>query len=511
MASSSTTPTLQIHDSFAKTKVAFEPLVPGQVGMYLCGPTVYDSPHLGHARSAVAFDAIRRYLEWRGFKVTFVRNVTDVDDKIIQRAAERDASPGDIATKYSDEYDREMGALGVKLPDVKPQVTTHMAEIIALVERLVASGAAYAADGDVYFSVSSFAPYGKLSGQTLDMLQAGARVEPGERKRDPMDFALWKAAKPGEPRWPSPWGEGRPGWHIECSAMSEKHLGQTFDIHAGGKDLVFPHHENEIAQSQGAHGHGTYARYWMHNGFVNLGGEKMSKSLGNVFNIGDVRKNHDGEAIRAFLLQFHYRSPIALDVEERDGRAVFPGFEEAERRLDYFYSTLQRLGDFFGGDVPASEEGEVAQGTGDLAHTARTVMDDDFNTCRLIAELGEAAKLANKLLDSGKGTPKDVRRRTLARLYHDLRDIAGGALGLLTRDPCEFLDERRARLAALRGIDTARVEEQIAARTAARQAKNFARSDAIRDELTAPGHRAHGPRRRLLVAYRGVIPRRASR
>jgi cysteinyl-tRNA synthetase len=439
---------------------------------------------VGHARSAIAFDVVRRYLAWSGLEVTFVRNITDIDDKIIRKAAERGVSPEQHARELTAEYQKQMLAVGNLPPDAEPRVTESIDDIIALIERLVAAGKAYAAGGDVYYSVESFADYGKLSGQSIEDLRAGARVEIGEEKRNPLDFALWKAAKPGEPRWPSPWGEGRPGWHIECSAMILRVLGERFDIHGGGKDLVFPHHENEIAQSQGALGPGSFARYWMHNGFVNFNDEKMSKSLGNVFLVSDMLQRYDGESIRLFMVQTHYRSPINFEVVEKDGKPQFPGLDEAERRLDYFYSTLARIDD---AGVGAPAPGEVIPEAEKLIPGVHAAMEDDFNTAVALAELGEAARAANKLLDDPRAVAKDVRRRSLARLGADLRAAGVGALGLLGQNPRDFLHARRARIAAVRGLDVARVEARLAERDAARKQREFTRADAIRAELRELG------------------------
>ncbi|HLU67203.1 MAG TPA: cysteine--tRNA ligase [Kofleriaceae bacterium] len=476
---------LRLYDSFRKQKVPFEPVVPGRASIYLCGPTTYDSAHIGHAYSAICFDVIRRSLTWLGYQVTFVRNVTDVDDKIIARASERGEPALELAARYADEYNRDMAAFGVLPPDIEPRVSTHIPDIVALIERLVAAGKAYAVDGDVYFSVETFPPYGRLSGQSIDDLRSGARVEVDERKRSPVDFALWKSAKPGEPSWESPWGPGRPGWHIECSAMVARHLGEVFDIHGGGKDLVFPHHENEIAQSQGAFGEGTFARYWMHNGFLNFSGEKMSKSLGNVLSCPQIVEACGPEAMRMFVVSHHYRSPVNFEVASEDGRVVFRDLEAADRRLDYFYSTLRRIDDFLasGGD---GGEGEVVPEAEALVPAAREGLADDFNTPVVVAALGEAARAANKLLDEGKGMNKAVRRRSLARLGRDLRSV-GGALGVLFDEPAEFLARRRARLAARRGVDAAEVERLLEARAEARKARDFARADEIRGELQRRG------------------------
>src|SRR5437867_10409152 len=307
----------------SRTKEEFVPLTPGEVRMYVCGVTPYDYSHIGHARSAVAFDVIRRWLEHKGFRVTTVRNYTDIDDKIIARASQEAVSASEVSQRYIEAEARDMEALGVLLPSVAPRATEHIDGMIALIGRLVARGIAYVVDGDVYFEIRRFPAYGKLSGRNLEELLAGARVEVDERKRDPRDFALWKAAKPGEPSWPSPWGDGRPGWHIECSAMAMEYLGSTFDVHGGGEDLVFPHHECEIAQSEAAT-RKTFARYWVHNGFVNLGAEKMSKSLGNTLLIRELVKRHDPDALRLWLLGTHYRHPVEFSEERLNeaGRAL---------------------------------------------------------------------------------------------------------------------------------------------------------------------------------------------
>jgi cysteinyl-tRNA synthetase len=469
-----------------RDKVELEPLQPGKVSMYLCGPTTYASAHLGHARSAISFDVVRRALCWLGYEVTFVRNVTDVDDKIIKRAAETGEDPLVLSRRYADEYNRDMQRLGIEPPDIEPFVSTHIADIVDMVQVLVATGKAYVMDGDVYFSVAAFADYGRLSGQSVDELRSGARVDVDERKRSAVDFALWKAAKPGEPSWESPWGRGRPGWHIECSAMARRHLGVSFDLHGGGKDLIFPHHENEIAQSQGAFGSATFARHWLHNGFVNLNDEKMSKSLGNVFTVGQVLEHHDAEAVRYYLLSHHIRSPINLDVQEREGAPWFPDLDQAERRLDYFYSTLRRIDDFVAAGSAPGEGQVVPEATG-VVEQAQRALADDFNTPVAVAALGEAARAANKLLDDGKGIAKDVRRRSIAKLGRDLREVAGSALGLLQRDPRQFLAERRQRLAARRGLEVCAVEQLLSERAEARKRKDFAKADELRQRLHEMG------------------------
>jgi cysteinyl-tRNA synthetase len=468
-----------------RQKVEFEPLVPGKIGIYLCGPTTYAPAHIGHAYSAIAFDTVRRSLEFLGWQVTFVRNVTDIDDKIIKRAHETGEEPLAMSARYAAAYRTDMARFNVRPPDIEPMVTGHIAQIVTLVERLVAAGKAYAVDGDVYYQVDSFPAYGQLSGQTLEQLREGARVEVDERKRSAADFALWKSAKPGEPAWDSPWGKGRPGWHIECSAMTVTHLGTTFDIHCGGKDLIFPHHENEIAQSQGADGPGTFARYWLHNGFLNFEGVKMSKSLGNVFDCDQIAAAVGGEALRFFCVSHHYRSPVDFEVQVEGAGVRFFSLEAADRRLSYFYDTLHRIDQLVaqGGD---GGDGAVAPGADKLVPEARAALADDFNAPVVIASMGEAAKLANKLLDETKGIDKQVRRRTLARIARDLR-ATGAALGILALAPGDYLAGRRDRLVRLKNIDVTTVVETIAERAAARAAKDFGRADALRKQLVERG------------------------
>ncbi|MBX3154507.1 MAG: cysteine--tRNA ligase [Deltaproteobacteria bacterium] len=472
-----------------RAKVAFEPLAPGEVGMYVCGPTPYAPAHIGHAFSAISFDTIRRALQFLGYRVRYVRNVTDVEDKIIKRANELGEDPMALAARFAADYNRDMARFGVMAPDVEPKVSTHIPEIIALIEKLIANERAYAVDGDVYYACERFAPYGKLSGQSLEDLRAGARVEVDERKQSPADFALWKAAKPGEPWWESPWGKGRPGWHIECSAMTTAHLGVTFDLHGGGKDLIFPHHENEIAQSQGAYGEDTFARHWMHNGFLNFGGVKMSKSLGNVFNCDQIADAVGGEALRFFCVEHHYRSPVDFEVEEvrpgGEGAVTgvrFRSLEAADRRLEKFYVTLQKIDRLVGANAdPGAEITEVAQ----LRATAREGLADDFNAPIVMAALHVALTHANRLLDETKGD-KALRKRSLAQLAAALREV-GAALGILADDPARYLAARRDRLVARNRLDVPRVEQLLADRAAARAAKDFTRADAVRTELAGLG------------------------
>ena len=470
----------RIYDTREKKKVELTPREPGKVGIYVCGVTVYDLCHVGHARTLVAFDVIVRHLRRRGLEVCLVRNITDVDDKIIRKANAEGKSAAEVANFYADAMSTDMAALGISPPDVEPKATEHIAEDLDVIKRLEAKGLAYAAEGDVYYSVAGFSRYGGLSGQSVDDLQAGARIEVGEHKRSPLDFTLWKGAKPGEPFWDSPWGPGRPGWHIECSAMAHRYLGDSFDIHGGGSDLIFPHHENEIAQSEGAFG--SFARHWMHSGMVNFGGEKMSKSLGNVVTIRRVAETHDLEALRLLLISVHYRSPANFTIaRDGEGQSVYPDLDEAEARLDYFYRTLERLDAFL---APVKLADPISPSK--LAEEAGAAMDDDFNTAAAIGHLYDAFVLANKLLDDPKAMPKPQRQQTLSAIARDAREI-GVTLGIMRRKPDEFLLGRRDRLCVRRKIDRAIVEARLADRTAARAGKDFKLADEIRAELRDKG------------------------
>src|SRR5512138_1472218 len=451
-----------IHDTLTATKRELVPLEPGKVRFYACGPTVYDLSHVGHARSYVVWDVVVRHLRARGYQVRYVRNYTDVDDKIIKRANERGEDPVALAARFARAYDEDMDALGNLRPDAAPKVSENVPQIVAMIETLVAKGFAYpASNGDEYYAVRKFPEYVRLSKRNRDDLIAGARVDPGEAKRDPLDFALWKAAKPGEPAWDSPWGKGRPGWHIECSAMTLAHLGAPIDLHGGGKDLVFPHHTNEIAQSVAAVGDGahaeTFCRYWMHHGFVEIDNEKMSKSLGNFFTIRDVLAKFDPEVMRLFLLGTHYRNPINYS------DAIL---QEAERRLRYFHKTLDKVDRLAAGASPAGQPGAVVD-------EARRALDDDFNTPQVLAALAEAFTAANVLADKkGKKSPDD--KAALAAFARDAREL-GRTLGLLQRPPAEAVRALREKAAARRGIDGVEVDARLAERTAARKAKDFAR------------------------------------
>ena len=457
---------IRIYNTLTKKKETFEPIQAGKVLMYVCGPTVYDSCHIGHARSAVVFDVINRYFKESGYAVTYVRNFTDVDDKIIRRAQELGTHSTAIAEKYITEFYADMDALHVERATIEPRATEHIDHIISLIETLLEKEVAYELEGDVYFSVEAFDGYGKLSGRKLADMEAGARVDVDERKRNPFDFALWKTAKPGEPSWESPWGNGRPGWHIECSAMSSTYLGQTFDIHGGGKDLIFPHHENEIAQSEAATGH-PFANYWIHNGFVNINQEKMSKSLGNFLLIRDVLKTYHTEAIRLFLLSNHYRSPVDFSDKAMD---------EADSALDKIYSLLERVAT----EVPAAES--ETDSTNGYWQRFREAMDDDFNSALGIGVLFEAVRTVNRLLDESKGKlPAEMRAAAHAAVF-DIKRI-GSILGIVMESPFAYFEKKKTkRLAAMR-MTPDEIETLLQERRDARKAKDWTRADQIRDHL----------------------------
>ena len=449
----------KIFNTLSGAKDEFVPLTPGRVRMYVCGVTVYDSAHLGHCRFLVTFDVIYRYLRFLGFDVTYVRNFTDVDDKIIKRANEEQLSWETITERYIGEFHRDGEALGLLAPSVEPLATQHIAEIIDIIEQLEAKQLAYRIDGDVYYSVAGFPNYGKLSRKNIDELEAGARVEVDERKRSPLDFALWKSSKPGEPTWDSPWGPGRPGWHIECSAMSTKYLGQPFDIHGGGRDLIFPHHENEIAQSEGALGR-PLARFWLHNGFLNINQEKMSKSLGNFFTIREILEEFDAAALRHYFLASHYRSPMDFSKE---------GLSEAARATDRIYETFERLG-------YSANTREQAVPDSALLESFRQEMDDDFNTPRALALIFDEVRALNRLLDEKK--PQGVEKRGAA-----LRAMCD-TLGLL-RDG--YFERKKQRFLKKGSLTALRIEELIRQRDRARFEKNWQEADRIRDALGREG------------------------
>lgn len=443
---------LQIYNTLNRQKEVFTPIVPGKVGLYVCGITIYDHCHVGHARTYVAFDVINRYLRFSGYDVTYVRNITDVDDKIIKRAAENNESCDALTARFTDAMHADFNALGLLPADIEPRVTTHMAEIIELIQTLLDKGYAYqAVDGDVLFDVSKYEAYGALSQQNLEMLQSGARVEIADNKDDPLDFVLWKTAKPGEPFWASPWGNGRPGWHIECSAMSAKHLGAHFDIHGGGSDLQFPHHENEIAQSTCAHGH-TYVNTWIHTGMVQVDKEKMSKSLGNFFTVKDVLAEYNAEAVRYFLLSSHYRSQLNYSKEN---------LEQAHAALGRLYTALR--------NITPSQSIDL-----NSPYIARfkAAMDDDFNTPEALPVLFELAREVNRFKET-----EPLKAAELAGML----SLLAGVLGLLQGDAERFLQSGAS------ADDVAEIEALIAKRNAAREAKDWPAADAARAELTAKG------------------------
>ncbi len=470
-------PSLKIYNTLTGRKETFVPLAAGSVNMYVCGVTVYDVCHIGHARSAVVFDAIRRYFHYRGYNIRFAKNFTDIDDKIINKAA-HDGIPWDqVAEKYINKYYEDMHRLGVQDADLEPRATGHIREIIDIVKGLVEKGHAYVIEGDVYFSVPSFPGYGKLSGRRLEEMLAGARVEVDERKKNPMDFALWKSSKEGEPAWESPWGPGRPGWHIECSAMVLKHLGETIDIHAGGADLIFPHHENEIAQSEAYTGK-PFVRYWMHNGFITVNREKMSKSLGNFFTVEEILQRFDPESVRLFLLQTHYRSPIEFSNEP---------LEEAEHTLERFYQSLERLEDFL--ILPAGKRESVPPGFEDeegilvsFKKRFMQAMDDDFNTALAIGHIFELIKEINRFLDA---KPSGARAgEMMSRAKQELAEAAN-VLNVFNRTPAQW---QRALLQIKKiELDETSIERLIEERRQARAQKEWKRADEIRAELDAKG------------------------
>ena len=456
---------LTVYNTLTRQKEQFKPLDPNHVRMYVCGMTVYDYCHLGHARVMVVFDMVARWLRESNYPLTYVRNITDIDDKIIARAAQNGETIGELTARFIQAMDEDAAALGVQKPDVEPKATEHIAQMIAMIERLIANGKAYAADnGDVYYAVREFPAYGQLSGKSLDDLRAGERVEVDSFKRDPLDFVLWKAAKAGEPAWESPWGNGRPGWHIECSAMGEEMFCRVFDIHGGGADLQFPHHENEIAQSCGAtgvcdHSHDdlagkhtqSHVKYWLHNGFIRVDNEKMSKSLGNFFTIREVLQQYDAEIVRFFILRAHYRSPLNYSDAHLD---------DAKGALTRLYTTLKNT---------AAADVKVSADSNEYTQRFFAAMNDDFGTVEAMAVLFELAAEVNKSNDAH-----------LAGVLKALANI----LGLLERAPVAFLQGGAGNED---GLSNEAIDALIAERQAVRAAKNWAESDRIRDELTAAG------------------------
>ena len=444
---------LKIYNTLARDKQFFEPIQSGKVKIYVCGMTVYDFCHLGHARVLVVFDMVVRWLRALGYEVIYVRNITDIDDKIISRATENNETIDVLTSRFIAAMEDDAAALGVERPTHEPRATQHVENMIDMIRVLVEKSLAYAADnGDVYYSVRHFPGYGKLSGKSLEDLRAGERVEVDTHKKDPLDFVLWKAAKPGEPFWESPWGRGRPGWHIECSTMSEQYLGEHFDIHGGGQDLQFPHHENEIAQSVGAHDH-PFVNYWMHNGFVRVDSEKMSKSLGNFFTVREVLKNYQPEVVRFFILRAHYRSPLNYSDQH---------LKDAKLALDRLYIALK--------DITVSEKTEI-DWSDKSAKIFKEAMNDDFNTPEALAVLFELANQVNKT--------RSVEQASLLKML-------GALLGLLQQNPQSYL-QSTASAEVTEGFSAERIEQMIQQRLAARKAKQFSEADAIRQTLLEAG------------------------
>ncbi|MFQ5585823.1 MAG: cysteine--tRNA ligase [Thermodesulfobacteriota bacterium] len=491
---------IRLYNSLTRQKEDFTPLEKGKVSMYVCGPTVYDLSHIGHARSAVAFDVIYHYLKYRGYEVTYVRNYTDVDDKIINRANQEGVSSEEIAERFIKAFDEDMAALGVTPADFRPRATETMEEMITFIQTLIDRGHAYEVEGEgvetadpgkkrsrnIYYSVRKFTGYGKLSGKNIEELESGARVEIDERKGDPLDFALWKASKPGEPFWESPWGRGRPGWHIECSAMSRKFLGDTLDIHGGGKDLIFPHHENEIAQSEAATGR-PFVNYWLHNGFVNMEKEKMSKSLGNILLIRDILKQYHREVLRLFFLSSHYRSPI--EYSERN-------LKDAEAALERGYVTIGRMEEAIAGSKGHTEPIASEQLSGVVKETheraSRLIgefeeaMDDDFNTAIVVGQLFELIRTVNRLMDDRTAMASPDASAILLSAKEGIERV-GRVLGLFTASPGDYLKSIKEHFLQEGSLTADEIEKLIAERNEARSRKDFKRADEIRDELAERG------------------------
>ena len=470
---------MQLYNSLSRKKEEFTPIIPGKVGLYACGITAYDYCHIGHARSAIVFDVLVRYLRHMGYAVTFVRNFTDVDDKIIARANADGLPSEEIAERFIAAFHEDMDRLGVTRADVEPKATQYIPDMIGLCEGLIAKGHAYATpSGDVYFRVRSFKEYGKLSGRSVDELMSGARILPGEEKEDPLDFALWKSAKPSEPSWESPWGPGRPGWHIECSAMSERELPLPLDIHGGGQDLIFPHHENEIAQTEAATGK-ELARFWVHNGFVQVDSQKMSKSLGNFKTIRDILENFLPEVVRFFLLARHYRSPIDFTAE---------AVEDAEKNLKRLYEILVLLDEECARPAPkgGAATKELEEEFARLEAGWQNAMADDLNTAAALGHINGLLRLAGRILED-KALRKNAGNRTILEKIRLLAVDWQKVLGILALPPAEFLRTLKECRAKRHAVDVSQVEELMRQRLAARAEKDFAAADALREKLTALG------------------------
>lgn len=497
--------TLNIYNSLSRRKELFKPIKDNQVGMYVCGITVYDLCHIGHARAFVVFDVIYRYLRYKGYEVKYVRNYTDVDDKIIARAQKEGLNCQDVAERYVNEFNNDMQALDILKPCIEPRVTHHIPEIIETIEKLVDKGYAYEVEGNVFYSVSKFPSYGKLSGKDITALMAGARIEVDERKENPLDFALWKASKPGEPAWDSPWGKGRPGWHIECSVMSMKYLGENFDIHGGGMDLIFPHHENEIAQSEAATGK-PFVNYWIHNGFININQEKMSKSLGNIIIIKQLLTQYHQEIIRCFLLSKHYRSPIDFTVEH---------LAESKKVMSHLYLSLKNIQERIQEQKPSrcfeegafsGEEARIYHAIFRLKEKFLKAMDADFNTAQALGYIIQVSKMINTYLEK-LGPEKEAGEKLLFLLYRAREELlnTSGVLGILKEKPenyhhllieTEAYEDVDAFITALENnavfglkelLDPERLKSHVRAREEARNNNEWGKADKIREDLKEIG------------------------
>ncbi|NNF47062.1 MAG: cysteine--tRNA ligase, partial [Desulfofustis sp.] len=476
---------IRIYNTLTNKKEPLNPIEPGHVKLYVCGITSYDYCHIGHARSSLVFDMIVKYLRYRDYHVTFVRNFTDIDDKIINRANEQGTSSEELAERFIDEFYRDMDYLGVDRPDLEPRATEHIDEMVSIIEQLIAKNMAYVSDGDVYYAVEQFDDYGKLSGRNLDDMQAGARVAVSDRKSHPMDFALWKSSKPGEPAWGSPWGPGRPGWHIECSAMSKKLLGETFDIHGGGQDLIFPHHENEIAQSEAAN-EKTFVNLWIHHGFVTVRNEqtdeeeKMSKSLGNFLTIRDLSEKFHPEALKLFVFSTQYRNPLEYSEQ---------AMQDAKTGLNRLYESLaaiDRLEQFPDDSAEQALSNKDRKKLTSLEDRFIQAMDNDFNTAQALGHLFEAAKIVNKVIGNLGDRQHPAELELLTATGRRISEL-GGIAGILRENPKEFLARQKEEILATIDIEPALIEQLISQRDEARAAKDWAMSDQIRDQLLGHG------------------------
>jgi len=471
----------KIFNTATRKKEIFQPIKEGAIGIYVCGITAYDVCHIGHARAAIVFDVVVRYLRSKGYEVTYVKNFTDIDDKIINRANKEGVSITEISERYIKSHDEDMAALGVLTPTVVPRATEHMKEMIALISSLEEKGFAYSVDGDVYFSISNYRQYGGLSGRNLEEMMAGARVDVNDKKKNPLDFALWKKSKEGEPSWESPWGKGRSGWHIECSAMSRRYLGETFDIHGGGEDLIFPHHENEIAQSMASTGK-PLANYWMHNGFVKINSEKMSKSLGNIFPVREILKNYHPEVLRLFMLQSHYRSPVDYSEDS---------LTEARAGLLRGYRTLQLIKELQGkitaanqvSKKSAAQEESYISKFKELKEKFNEAMDDDFNTAQALGYVFDTVRLINNFIVDEKNMPSSGKAKILAEAKK-VFDHFGAVLGIFQSDADHFFISDKETELRKRGLNIDEIENLVKQRQSAREEKDWSRADDIRKKLS---------------------------